>query len=260
MKKGLKNITNLSSQQSEQEGQYIFPYHYLDLVCDDYRYFYNLDYLNLLAIVKRFIKRFKSQSILDAGCGDGRLCWDLMAGGDNLKIVGVDFSDRALSFARAFNPQVSFLRQDLRQLDLKNKFDLITFIETLEHCPPSDVNDILANLQRCLKSDGRIIISVPSTKIILNPKHYQHFTPQSLIQTLEPFFVVEYLVGYDKICFKRSIFDFLRITGTLLFLFRNKLPALKRCLTLAGDYYQRYLGYGPADQCRGLIAVCRQRQ
>src|SRR5438132_3885481 len=97
----------------QQEAQYSFPYHYSDLSEGAYK-FANLSYLIRIATVKQMLSPYLGQLVLDAGCGDGRLCYELR--NENIKVVGVDMSERAISFARAFNPEIEFFVQNLEDL------------------------------------------------------------------------------------------------------------------------------------------------
>lgn len=67
----------------------------------------NIPYLHRLEMVKQLLRPFSGQYVLDAGCGDGRLCYELRK--ENVQVMGVDMSERAISFAKAFNPDINFL-------------------------------------------------------------------------------------------------------------------------------------------------------
>jgi len=247
-------MTKLAEKQRLQEEQYIFPYHYLDLASDYQKLLWSIEYLNLLALVKKTLSPFNKQWILDAGCGDGRLCYELKK--ENCKIVGVDFSEKAISFARAFNPEVRFFVQDIEQLNIPMKFDVVVLMEALEHFIPSKIPIILSKLSNHLKENGKLIITVPSKNRPLIKKHYQHFSAESLMEAIKPYFRVMKIDGYGKIGPSRKIFNFLRKIGYLVFPFRNKIDLARKFFIFLGDYYKKNLSTGKPQECSGLIAVC----
>ncbi len=246
----------LTEKQRIQEASYDFPYHYLDLVIDEYRLLRNVEYLGRLEIVKGLLEPYSGQSILDVGCGDGRFCYELRD--KNARVTGVDFSESAIRFARAFNPGVEFFVQDVAHLDLPCQFDDIVLIEALEHFAPDRIPAILQSLARVLKEDGRLILTVPSTNLPLLEKHYQHFTPQTLADTLAPHFRIAKLLGCSRGGYKRSIFFNLQRASLILYPWRKKSSLVRRFLVFVNGYYRKNLEVGQPDECLGLAAVCRK--
>ena len=107
----------LSDQQSLQEDEYELPYHYLAvsnrLLSLPEKIITTPIYLNYLKAVIDELRPFQGQRILEAGCGDGRFLYELLRETDNVILHGIDYSARAISFARVFNPRVSFSVADL---------------------------------------------------------------------------------------------------------------------------------------------------
>ena len=242
----------MEKRQQVQESEYIFPYHYLDLWVDEYKLVRNIPYFSYLNIVKGFLT---SGKVLDAGCGDGRFSFEIMS---NLEVVGVDYSENAISFARAFCPGIKFFRKDLVDFDLNEEFDFIVFIETLEHIIPEKIPDLLKSLAKHLKKDGKLLITVPSKNIPLFDKHYQHFTKDSLARTLEPYFEIVELRGHIKKGFKRKYFNFLSNLGLLLIPFRNRVPFVKNYYSFLRNYFSKNLEKAKLNEAERLIAVCRK--
>jgi len=91
----------------------------------------------------------------------------------NKKLVGIDFSERAILFAKAFNygNGSEFICGDVN--DIKGNYDVITMIETLEHIPDDQINDVVHSVHNLLPQNGRLVISVPTTNNPLNSKHYR---------------------------------------------------------------------------------------
>lgn len=252
----LERMEKLVKKQRIQEGEYDFPYHYLDLKVDIYRLIRRIEYLSLLDRVKNLLQPFQEQRVLDVGCGDGRFCYELK--NEKVKVVGVDFSESAIRFAKAFNPEVEFFVQDIRKLNLPCNFDYALLIETLEHIPPEEVPKVLEKLSDILKRKGKLIVTVPSKNLSLSEKHYQHFTKESLESTLQGYFRITKIEGHSKIGIKRNIFTNLKRMGIFLFPFRNKLLMDSFYRFLKG-YYKKHLETCNPEEGRRLIAVCEKK-
>src|SRR3989344_5211972 len=111
----------LTTKQQNQEEGYIFPYHYLNLFSDEYRYIWDNEYLSYLEIVSGYIKKKNPKTLLDAGCGDGRLLFELK--NTKIELTGIDFSSQAINFAKIYNPKAVFFVQDLARVTLMKKYD-----------------------------------------------------------------------------------------------------------------------------------------
>lgn len=93
-------------------------------------------------------------SVLEIGCGDGRLLSLLRAG----RKTGIDLSDTQLSRARALVPEGDFHAQSGETLDLPGRvFDIIIISETL---------DLAADVQRLL--ERLAAVSTPDTRLLVN--------------------------------------------------------------------------------------------
>src|ERR1700738_572025 len=62
-------------------------------------------------------------SVLDAGCGTGRVAIELARRG--IDVVGVDVDPSMLSTARARGPRVTWIEADVASLELRRTFDVV---------------------------------------------------------------------------------------------------------------------------------------
>lgn len=183
---------NLRSEPAIQEELYKFPYHYLPTleraeVPRVHRSLtWGLDYLTYTSFVVDQVGRIAPQSLLDVGCGDGRLI--------NLikstvpEVLGVDVSERAIGFARAFNPAVQFKCADIA--DLSGAYELVTLVEVLEHIPDEQVRGFVRDAARLTQVGGWLLATVPTVNVPVNRKHYRHYDLRLLEATLAPYFEI----------------------------------------------------------------------
>jgi len=245
----------LTDQQQVQEDQYGFPYHYLDLVDEELRTFRSFFYVFTVEDVKDLLKPFSGQLILDAGCGDGRFCYEMR--NENVRMIGIDYSERAIAFARAFNPHTTFFVQGLEDLNLPGSADQAVMLETLEHIIPAEIPSVLGHLQRCVKPGGTIVITVPSTYSPVSEKHYQHFTEGSLRACLEPFFAVKEVRGTHVGRRHAGLGYWVRRRiAKALFGLRKKSSLARKAVDAYIDYTREHIKSGDPEQCVGLVAVC----
>lgn len=88
-------------------------------------------------------------TVLDYGCGVGRLSLELLRARPSLKVIGVDESPAQLNFARQFvnNPRFTAIHPH----ELNEKADAALLIYVLQHCPAIEIRDLLKRLHSFLK-------------------------------------------------------------------------------------------------------------
>jgi len=70
-----------------------------------------------------FVQRFDPTTVLDAGCGTGRVATELAARG--VHAVGTDVDEHMLGVAREKAPQLEWVCSDLAELQLGRTFDVV---------------------------------------------------------------------------------------------------------------------------------------
>lgn len=247
-----------SYKQKLQTDAYNLPYHYLDVMSEEYRLIWEIERISLMEILKQILSPFKGQQVLDAGCGDGRLCYELK--NEKLKIVGVDFSEKAISFAKVFNPEIKFQITNLENITIHlGKFDQIVCQEMIEHILPSKVNLVLNNLNRLLKPNGKIIFTVPSKKIRMPMKHFQHFDEFSLKEVLKPYFIVKEIIGYNVVSYKSTLYLAGKYLISIFLPFRKKYRFIYALCEIIRKYYEANIAIGEPKNALGLIVICQKK-
>ena len=103
-----------------------------------------------------FVCRFDPPSVLDAGCGTGRVAIELARRG--IDVVGVDLDDAMLAVARAKAPDLTWITADLLDVDLGRAFDVVVMpgnvmIFLAQGTEPA----VVANMARHVAPGGRLI-------------------------------------------------------------------------------------------------------
>jgi SAM-dependent methyltransferase len=176
-----------------QDELYAFPYHYLPTLDNKSRIrlhrqlSWGLDYMTYMSFVADSISRLSPRSLCDVGCGDGRLLH--MVKSFVPAATGIDLSERAIAFARAFNPEANCLHGDIATL--AEQYEMVTLVEVLEHIPDDHMSEFVAHVARLLPENGYLMVTVPTINLPLNKKHYRHYNLQILTNSLNSHFYIE---------------------------------------------------------------------
>jgi 2-polyprenyl-3-methyl-5-hydroxy-6-metoxy-1,4-benzoquinol methylase len=136
---------------------------------DPDRYVRNNPYIELRAdAVRRLLPRFTRKSILDLGCGDGRISIPLVGDSDELMLV--DSSASMLDLARANVPpkmanQVRYICADLAEFEPPRTYDIVLCIGVLAHV--YDPSATLRQVARSVAPNGCAIIQLTGSAYFL---------------------------------------------------------------------------------------------
>ena len=101
----------------------------------------------------------RNKTILDIGCGDGKLTAEIAKKVPSSRVLGIDFSQSMIDSAKKeYNhiSNLSFKKANAIDFSLKTKFDLITSFFVLHWI--SDQSSVLDNIKKHLKHNGKTII------------------------------------------------------------------------------------------------------
>lgn len=103
-----------------------------------------------------FVERFSPTSVLDGGCGTGRVAIELARRG--CEVVGVDLDTPMIEKARAKAPEIDFHLGDLATIDLNRTFDVVALPgNVMLFVAPGTEADVVQNMADHLHDDGRLI-------------------------------------------------------------------------------------------------------
>jgi len=218
--------STLSSRQRTQEQQYDFPHHYIPEYKNGFRTSifssFAINYASMLEFILKRLSTFQFNSICDVGTGDGRLVRELAIQFPNAEVIGIDYSDKAITLAKIFNPELNFICADIISDPIGKTFEVITLIEVFEHLPLEVCSSFSKALAELLVKDGQLLITVPHNNIPVgvDKKHYQHFTPESLYLYFKPYFKIKEVLLVEQ----KNIINKLirRCLKNKLFILNNK--------------------------------------
>jgi SAM-dependent methyltransferase len=99
---------------------------------------------------------YAPSSVLDAGCGTGRVAIELAARG--IDVVGVDLDPAMLAHARAKAPELTWVEDDLASVDLGRRFDVVVMAgNVMIFVAPGTEPAVVENMARHLEPGGFLI-------------------------------------------------------------------------------------------------------
>ena len=110
-------------------------------------------------IVRIFKKELSGKSILEVGCGNGLFLASVAKLLSHKELVGIDISAPVLPGEQ---DGIRFIRADIIDFALEEKFDVVYSEHVIEHIAPADLTAHLNSITRVLKEDGTLIICAPN--------------------------------------------------------------------------------------------------
>ena len=118
-----------------------------------------------------FLLSYQPASVLDAGCGTGRVAIELDRRG--IHSVGVDMDPQMLEEARRKAPNIGWHQEDLRDLELKSAFDLVVLAgNVMIFLEPGSELEVLQRMVRHVNKGGLLVAGFSLRPEILSLKRY----------------------------------------------------------------------------------------
>jgi SAM-dependent methyltransferase len=113
-----------------------------------------------------------SKELLDVACGAGRYTIPLAHAGYSM--TGVDLSDDFLDVAKQREPNIAWVKRDVRELPWRDRFDgALCFGNSFGYFPPEETRAFLRGVANALKPGGPFVLEAPATAESLLP-NLQH--------------------------------------------------------------------------------------
>lgn len=103
-----------------------------------------------------FVMAYAPATVLDAGCGTGRVAIELARRG--IAVVGADVDASMLATARTLAPDITWVEHDLAGLDLGRTFDLVVMAGNVPlFTPPGTEAELVAGCARHVGPGGLLV-------------------------------------------------------------------------------------------------------
>lgn len=184
---------------------------------------WGINYISTIEFILSKISDSPPESLIDIGCGDGRLAHEIHLRFPNIKVRGVDYSKRAINLAIAMNQEehaLDFEQLDITKINPIEKYDSAVLMEVFEHIPPNEAIGFLSGVHNSIKPGGVLYLTVPHSNKEVEYKHFQHFTADSITQNLSRFFYISDIIPFEKNNWLRQFFNLLLCNR--LFILNNR--------------------------------------
>lgn len=119
----------------------------------------NPRHIKIKKYLEEIFSRTKFNSALEIGCGIGVIS-EFIAKNVN-SVAGIDISEENIRFAKKTVKNINFYCADFFDFNTKEKFDLITLFDVLEHFPKSSHRDVFDQIDKLSSSNCFIAITIP---------------------------------------------------------------------------------------------------
>lgn len=131
-----------------------------------------------------FVMRFSPGSVLDAGCGTGRVARELARHG--VDVVGVDIDADMLATGRRKSPELAWHCADLASVELGRTFDVVLLAgNVMIFLAPGSESQVIANLARHLAAAGHLIAGFQLQPGRLSVEHYDKIATAARLALIE---------------------------------------------------------------------------
>ena len=144
----------------------------------EFQKFYGTKAHSRIAELFSFITIKKGMRVLDIGCGRGDYSFYCAKKGAH--VVGIDYAKDAIELAkmalkkqnRYVKERVQFVEKDIKDAIFPREyFDLVIAIDVFEHLYPEELEVVMQQIRRILKSEGSLLVHTEVNKIYLDFTH-----------------------------------------------------------------------------------------
>jgi len=249
----------LEQKQKIQEEQYEYPYHYIPTAeagkFSQVRYWsWGYRYLGGQKLILDQLEKESFNSLIDIGCGDGRFISEVAKRYPHTRLLGIDYSKRAIQLAKAMNPELKYKTIDITRSSIADRFDVATLIEVLEHLSTDQVPSFLKAASALINDKGCLVLTVPHTNTPLSDKHYQHYERKQLYDLLNKHFREITIIPFDPKSKVMGLWRRLMGSKGQHFILTNR---WLNCWFWQ-MYTSRYLYANDERKCTRIAAVCKK--
>lgn len=249
-------------EAENQEKEYWFPYHYITQYgAAGFSQFYNdswgISYVSTIELILDELKGLSPEAVVDIGCGDGRLTREINIDLSPGRLVGVDYSSRAVSLAKAMNQDfenIEFYSEDITNSEGRlGRFDTAVLMEVFEHIPLELAKGFMESVHSLIKPGGSLLLTVPHSNKPVEYKHFQHFSINEILEYLKSDFEIVKVVPFERSGIRRRILT--ALLSNKFFILSNK-----AMLNFLYTWYKRHLFHcNHEKRCQRIFVHARAK-
>jgi 2-polyprenyl-3-methyl-5-hydroxy-6-metoxy-1,4-benzoquinol methylase len=101
----------------------------------------------------------KGAKVLDLGCGPGNNIKTILGKDETCFFTGVDLSEKFINIAKTRFPQFTFLKKDIRFLEMNEQFEVVVASFCIVHLTNEETKGFLKNLSKLAAANCYIYLS-----------------------------------------------------------------------------------------------------
>ena len=141
---------------------------------------------------------------------------------------------------------------------MTQSFDKVVSIEVMEHIPPEAVIRFTKSLVSCVNLGGLLVISVPSCKMPVTKKHYQHFTPNEVIDIFSPWCELIEIKGHIQANQWNTWMRQVSIVRNIWYL-KHRIPFANQFIKSIERKFEK-IRLVPAEEGANIVAIFRRNK
>lgn len=106
--------------------------------------------------IDKFLNLLNGKNVLDIGCGVGSLTNYMHRKG--FYLTGIDLADKMLKITKQKYKDINFIRMDMKNITLNQKYDGISILYSLFHLSKKEVMKVLPKYHELLNKNGKMLL------------------------------------------------------------------------------------------------------
>jgi len=147
----------------------------------------------IISYLKNLFQKYNFKNALEIGCGIGIISEFISK--HISEVTGIDISGENIKFAKATVKKVNFHCSDFLEFPVKEKFDLITLFDVLEHLPKETHKNVFKRINEISKPNTIIIITIPDPYFL---SHIRKYNPEKLQVVDESIYLSEMIPIFNE--------------------------------------------------------------
>lgn len=171
----------------------------------------NYDGSNIYEAIEKHLE--PGRSVLELGSGAG---FDISYLRDHYHVTGSDLSDEFLKRCRAKHPDVEFLKIDVRDINVPEKYDCIFSNKVLHHLTESELSESLNGQAKALSPHGIIAHSfwIGEESLEMNGMLFTYYRKEHLLNKIAEHFTILSTMSYQEFEASDSLFVIAQLKPT----------------------------------------------